>query len=158
MQGNEVLEVIIGVILFIEAVVDWKTKQISLWRLFVYGASAVLLAILANWDGIHLIGKNVLMMVFLGACPGLVMLLFGLLSQEAIGYGDGVVVVILGVLLGIKPIIMCLFIAFMIEFIAAMGILVWKKFCIGCVRNYRIAFLPFLFCGYVGGMCLWNFI
>lgn len=82
--------------------------------------------------------------------PGAVMLILCFLTNEKIGYGDGLVVLALGLWLGFEELLYALLI----------GTVLSSTVSICCLLNYRkselirvkIPFIPFMFVGLVGAM------
>ncbi len=78
-----------------------------------------------------------------GLLPGLACLLLSVLTEEAIGYGDGILVVICGFSLGVWQCLGILMLAFMLAGLFGVMLLVIKK----GNKKSRIAFVPFLLLG-----------
>lgn len=72
--------------------------------------------------------------------PGLVMILAAFISKERIGYGDGVVVFITGILYGLGMTLNICGFAFLILSIYSLSMIIFKK----KKWNDEIPFLPFL--------------
>ena len=79
------------------------------------------------------------------------MLLISRASQEAIGFGDGYLTLILGFSMGFWDTLGILGIAFL----GAMGAAIYLVMIRGRSRNSEIAFVPFLFLG-MAGTGLWT--
>ena len=124
-------EFILAIWLMLEAVIDWKYKYISIWHLIMGGAIGILFCLLQ---------KRALDEVALACIPGVCLLVFAKLTREAIGYGDGMVFLVLGLYLSIEEILMIGFWASAAAGIMALTLLVvFRK-----SGKYRMAFLPFL--------------
>ncbi len=80
-----------------------------------------------------------------GLAIGLLLLLFGYFSKEAIGVADGVIISVCGVALGIYETVALCFFAALYVAVFSFVLLLLKK--VG--RKSRIPFLPFLLLGYV---------
>ncbi len=81
----------------------------------------------------------------MGTGVGIVFLLISKVTCEGIGYGDSVVILILGIFLGGKELVEVLFFSFFILVVFAIAILCRKKMS----RKYEMPFLPFLTAGYL---------
>jgi leader peptidase (prepilin peptidase)/N-methyltransferase len=120
------------IFLIICAINDILTKQIPLGVLIAFGIMAFILAALdgalSSWSG----GIRLL--------PGFMLLLIGFLTRQSIGYGDGMVVLIMGMLLGVHQCLIILFIGVILSSLVSIFILILKK------GNYRtkLPFVPFL--------------
>lgn len=132
------------------SVEDWKEKQISLWKIWLY---AIVVIIYESWCflGEHREISEWLIWSATGLLPGIGMLIMGTLSQEAIGYGDGYLTLILGFSMGFWKTLGILGTALFGVFGVAIYLVVIRK----RSRNSQIAFVPFLFLGMVGTV-LWN--
>lgn len=75
--------------------------------------------------------------------PGMVLLLVALLSGEAIGYGDGLLLLATGPLFGWQKMLLCIPAALLLTTIASVLLLVMKK----ADRKTKIPFVPFLAAG-----------
>lgn len=129
-------EVILGIVLGIQAGIDWKTKQIPLWISMVGAAAGIVFCIQESrsWTSI-----------LLASIPGVISLLFSRITGEVIGYGDGILFLMIACYLSIEEIISIGMIAFSIAGVVALVLLVvfHKK------GKERIAFIPFLSIAYM---------
>ncbi len=80
-----------------------------------------------------------------GAMVGVVLLLFGYFSKEAIGIADGAVILVCGVAFGLYKTVGMTFFAACYAGVCSMVLLLLKK--VG--KKSRIPFLPFLLLGYL---------
>ncbi len=130
-----IIQVIWGIFLLIGAIYDWKRKYISHY-IFIIGCILTLISIciIQEWK-IHLIGLVI----------GSIFILISKLTQQALGYGDSIICVLIGTGLGANQ---------LIEY-CTIGFLICSIICIIGVRlriistKSEIPFLPFLFCGYI---------
>ena len=107
----------------------WK-RQISVVSVIVL-AVAGLLTINTEWSVHSLI-------------PGLLFLIIGRITHEAVGYGDGLIIILMGMYMDLWRLLFCLFISAMIAGVFAFILLVIKK-----DRKKEIPFVPFLLLGYL---------
>lgn len=83
-----------------------------------------------------------------GAAVGLLFLIIGKATNEALGYGDGLIILILGIYLGFWTLLAVLTGAYFLAAVFAGGILIRKGF--GPQEIHRsFPFLPFLAAAYV---------
>ncbi len=132
--------VIILIFLLIGSISDIRKKQISGKYLCTFGVLAVV------YLGIKSILFKDIMMWYdavTGLVPGIVCLVMARISREQIGYGDSLVLLIVGMLLGFEDCLWGLFAAFMILTIWALILFILKK----AGRKTTVPFLPFLLMG-----------
>lgn len=84
--------------------------------------------------------------IFGGFIIGSLFLAFGWLTQEKIGYGDGIALIVLGIFGGGKNLLAVLFLAFFLSGIYGIWLLVRAK----VPGTKEIPFFPFLFLGMMG--------
>ncbi|MCR5837235.1 MAG: prepilin peptidase [Lachnospiraceae bacterium] len=72
--------------------------------------------------------------------PGIILLIISVISKEAIGKGDGLMVINLGIIMGPEKIIGILMISLITCAVASLVMIVAKK----VSKNYEIPFAPFL--------------
>ena len=94
---------------------DIKEKEVSLWKLKIYGFLSLAVCL---W-----------------------------VTKEAIGYGDGLILLFIGISLGFWESLGVLFTGLLGVFLTS--VLVF--FCCGRKKGFRIPFIPFLFTGMAGG-------
>lgn len=128
------------------SVQDIREKEISLWKLQIYG-----FLILGIFLSRFFIQKNSLFSLLekgiFGLIPGLLFLFLAKASKEAVGYGDGIILLFIGISIGFWQCLGVLFTALLGIFLAATMILILA----GRKKNVRIPFLPFLLTGMAGG-------
>ena len=128
------------------SVQDIRENEISLWKLQIYG-----FLILGIFLSRFFIQKNSLFSLLekgiFGLIPGLLFLFLAKASKEAVGYGDGIILLFIGISIGFWQCLGVLFTALLGIFLAAAMILILA----GRKKNVRIPFLPFLLTGMAGG-------
>ena len=118
------------------AVTDIRKKEVSIRTA---GIAAVLAVVL------HIIAEETGFWVWLsGLIPGILVLLTGRATKEAIGYGDGIAILICGLFLGVRGCMGSVIIGLFLTFPVSLILLIRKK----ADRKSRIPFLPFLLAGY----------
>lgn len=142
---NLICKVIGACYLLVLAVIDIKTRRLPTWVLGV-GALAAL-AYQAVWGG------RTIVIWGSGAAVGLLFLGIGKVTGEALGYGDGILIGILGIFLGVWDLLGLLVMAFFLSALYAAAMLAVCKF----RKKSTFPFVPFLGMAYVimlaaGGM------
>lgn len=129
-------ELVLGIWLGIQAGIDFKYKEIPLWFSVLGGILGICFCIKEERTVIE---------VVISCLPGIVAIGFSWITKEIMGYGDGIVLVVLGLYLSISEIMSLGMLAFGIAGIVALFMLVVLR----KGRNYRIPFIPFLEIAYV---------
>ena len=135
------MKLMTGLLLGGLAVVDFKQKKIPVLPVAAMG---VLLLLFRLWNGVEL------RELATGLLPGAGLLLFARLSREAVGTGDGLVLLALGMGYGAEEILVMLFVALCLAAGLSVVLLVSKR----AGRKSEIPFLPFLFFGWMAGVLI----
>ena len=130
-------KVIVLVFLLILSVIDSKTRLIPRKILWIWSALGIIY-LMALWN----CGKLDWLNTCMGVGTGVLFLGVSRITDEAIGYGDSVVIIILGVFLGFWKLAETLAGAFLISGICAIVLVSTRR-----VRT--MPFLPFLTLGYL---------
>ena len=117
---------------------DLKDQEIPVNYLILFG----MLGVVANMIGRYQSAWESLA----GGCIGCVFLLVGWITKEAIGYGDGWALVILGVIKGWYGFIPIVFGAFLLSGIYG----IWRLVGLKASRDETIPFYPFMLAASVG--------
>lgn len=128
--------IICGGYLCILAVIDMRFRKIPIWMLGAGVGGAVIYQIV--WSELPVV------LSVAGGATGIVFLLCSKVTREALGFGDGILILALGIYLGFWKVISLLTIAFTLAAGFAMVVLVFKKF----HRKAIFPFVPFLCTGY----------
>lgn len=137
------MKIIVTLILLIIGVIwDIRKKEIPK-KYLVFCISCSFLVVLVD----ILVEKNVgiFFHAIVGILPGGFFLLLSYISREQIGYGDGGVILWMGIMLGIEVMIGILMTAMFVFTFVAIGLLIFRR--IG--RKSRLPFLPFLLVGMI---------
>ena len=126
------LIIILGVI----CVFDIKRKKIPVYMLIVLAAAGII----SNFTvGEFDIEKRIIAML-----PGMILLIVSMITKQQIGYGDGMIILIMGLYIDIDDILSIVLSSFLLSSIAAIILMtVFKK-----KKNFEMAFSPFLLIGY----------
>lgn len=141
--NNEIIYGIVGCCyLLVLSVQDFRERMISGTLLGIGGAAAVCSQIIWNRSsGWECIGGILLGLLFIGISK---------LTREGFGYGDSILITILGIYIGIWDLIYVLVIAFSVTAIGSMFILIKFRF----HRQKVVPFIPFLTVGYMSFVLL----
>lgn len=133
---------LMGLWLFLCGYQDWKEKEISVVLL---AAGGIILPVVF-W----LAGGVSPMSRMEGLLLGLGLLLLGRVTKGQIGTGDGIILCITGLCLGLKGGLNLLLWGLILAAMASLILLLFKK----AGRKDTIPFIPFLFLAYMGGILL----
>lgn len=133
-----IIKLVITCILGLLAVVDFKKKQVS--NVFLLIISAIVFVNYVIFRPITIIS------LIGGVVVGVVLLGISYVTRQKIGVGDGLLVMLLGAYLGFEVIGFLLLYALTLSAIWSGLLLMIKK----VNKHYTIAFIPFIFAGYVG--------
>ncbi|MCM1262051.1 MAG: prepilin peptidase [Butyrivibrio sp.] len=126
------------IILFICAIIDIRKKEIPLIILLT-----VSLAVLGIDIWKIFLGHVLLLDMAVSVLPGIFFLLLGFCTGEKIGYGDGFLIIFLGLSFGFGRCLLSVFIGLLASSIFALFLLVFCK----ADRNSRLPLAPFLSIG-----------
>lgn len=124
---------------------DIRKKRLPVWTLAAGGVLAVIFQIL--WKGLPGI------LIAAGGVVGIVFLAVSWVTEESFGYGDSILIGILGIYLGFWNLLNLLAVSFTIAAGVAMAVLVKQKF----QRKTLLPFVPFLGAGYMVLLILGGF-
>lgn len=128
--------------LLTEAIEDIKFRALRLNKLIFWGMAAVIIKYL-------LLGENV-EMLFVEIIVGVLVLTVCRITNEAMGYGDGAVILVMSVICGIQQTLISCMLSFGV-FLVAATVIMFRK---GFKRNLSLPFVPCLFFGYIGGLLI----
>lgn len=134
---------LLAAFLVINSWVDIRKRRISILSVTVFGIGGIFYEFLNGRE---------IPLVLLGLIPGFVLLLVSRATDDAVGMGDGLLMLVLGLYLGWGGALEVLLLALFLSALWA-GVLlaVLKK-----RRNYEFPFAPFLLLGYAGRWILWG--
>ncbi len=136
-MNQEVSYGIIIVFLTVNAYLDWKKHEISLWSTLIFGAAGILVQ--------TFFGGNSWGEIAGGAALGVFVLAVAFFTKEAIGFGDGLIVGSLGLWLGFWNTLQ-IFTMSMLLCTLISGLL---ELCNVIEKKERIPLIPFLLLAYL---------
>ncbi len=129
-----------GGILLLGSIYDARRYCLPLW-LVILGLTGGGLGFLCSFVG----GEGNGWELLAGMLPGALTLGLALLTREQIGYGDGLLLMMLGGCLGSRSTLSVWFGGLLTSFVISIVLLTMRK----AGKNSRIPFVPCLFLGYV---------
>ena len=133
-----VIEICLLVLMLICSVVDIRTKEIPLWEIAICAVLSTAKVVL-DLRG----GEADIAGIIFSLLPGAFLLVLSFITKEGIGYGDGLMVLLMGPALGAEGLILGMLIAFFASSFFSAILLIIKK----VKKNYRIPFIPFMTIG-----------
>lgn len=141
MRISIVFQIVIGILLCIMSCEDVRRKSISLMGIGTLYIVTITGAILET-----LFAPNLrIVMRVAGGMIGAVLLLIARASHEKVGYGDGLVVLAIGLYSGLERIFVMLCAALIITMFFSMIMIVAKRLSF----KSRVPFIPFLMLAYI---------
>lgn len=132
----KIVHICLIIILGVICVFDIKRKKIPVYMLIILAAAGII----SNFTvGEFDIEKRIIAML-----PGMIVLIVSMITKQQIGYGDGMIILIMGLYIDIDDILSIVLSSFLLSSIAAIILMtVFKK-----KKNFEMAFSPFLLIGY----------
>ena len=132
----KIVHICLIIILGVICVFDIIRKKIPVYMLIVLAAAGII----SNFTvGEFDIEKRIIAML-----PGIILLIVSMITKQQIGYGDGLIILIMGLYIDIDDILSIVLSSFLLSSIAAIILMtVFKK-----KKNFEMAFSPFLLIGY----------
>ena len=132
----KIVHICLIIILGVICVFDIKRKKIPVYMLIILAAAGII----SNFTvGEFDIEKRIIAML-----PGMILLIVSMITKQQIGYGDGMIILIMGLYIDIDDILSIVLSSFLLSSIAAIMLMtVFKK-----KKNFEMAFSPFLLIGY----------
>lgn len=137
-----IVNLLLAAIMIICAVVDIKKKEIPVWIFVVLGVTALTGSICGGGYGLYKMAAGVI--------PGILLLGLARITEQSIGYGDGIILAEIGCMTGAGICTIILAGALALAGIFSMGMLIVKR----VDKRYRIPFIPFLTTVYIIVVCL----
>ena len=135
-------QLLFAVYMIVLMIMDIKWKKLSL---------AVLISGFILLPAGFLCGRSIhIILLAAGAGVGIIFLIVSRVTEEAFGYGDSILIMIMGGFLGFWNILSLLVAAFSMAALFSIFMLIRKKF----HRKSAFPFVPFLTAAYIGGMII----
>ena len=123
------------------SILDIRFRKMPVWLLVVGGIAGTGYQI---WKWVK--GDPVsIVLIGVGVIVGILFLGVSKITGQALGYGDGIIILILGICLGFWDLSIVLMIAFFIASVMAIALIVVKK----GKKKRTMPFVPFLCIGYI---------
>lgn len=137
----------IGAILLLSVcgVCDIRKKRIPVWTLIggsIWALICVLLRCFSvNAGGAESGGLRTIGGILVAVLPGVFFLLLSFLTEKKVGYGDGILLMILGFMEGLSAVVFTCCMALFFQSLVAVVLVVAKK----ADKQTEIPFVPFMF-------------
>ena len=132
-------------VLLILSFQDIKRREISGYLVIIYGLSGIVIGMF----------KIPVMELLLSAVPGAFLLILGRITDEGIGYGDGLVILALGIWVGLYLSLVALIVGILLLGIVSLGYVLMMKIKREKVfLQTKMPFMPFLLSGLVVSICV----
>ena len=138
----EVEKILFAIYLIVLSVMDIRKRKLSL----IFLVSGLLLSAAACLTG----RDNTWFQILGGAAVGSVFIIISRVTEESFGYGDSILILIMGSFLGFWNLIYVLMAAFSLAAVMSVFLLISRKF----NRKSSFPFVPFLAAAYIGGVIL----
>lgn len=138
--GFMIQVVLVLVLLVIASIEDIRKREISGTVLLGLAGVSLVCSVLSVYRG-HSTFSDVAMSLL----PGAVVILLAWITREGIGYGDGLLLIAMGPVIGLRGIVMGLVIAFFAGGVLSIILMIFKK--VG--KRYSFPFVPFMTIGMV---------
>lgn len=117
---------------------DIKWKKIPLWAFLaggVWALASVVISCVVQGSVMQVIGGTLA-----ATLPGIIFLILSFLTEKKVGYGDGILLIILGVLEGLKNVSFICCIGLFLQSLVAVVLVMLRK----ADKQTCIPFIPFL--------------
>lgn len=132
-------------VLLIFSLQDIRKREISGYLVIIYGLIGIIIGLF----------KIPVMELLLSAVPGAFLLILGRITDEGIGYGDGLVILALGIWVGLYLSLVALIVGILLLGIVSLGYILMMKIKREKVfLQTKMPFMPFLLSGLVVSICV----
>ena len=128
------------VFLGLNTISDIRTKKILIWSAWVFGVFGLIYGFIS--------AELIFSQTIVTLLPGMLFLAVSKVTKESMGYGDGIVVLVMGVFISMQKLVSSLMLALLF---AALWSIILMVFC-GKKKQADFPFLPFVLLGYIGGI------
>jgi len=137
-----IVNLLLAVVMIIGAVIDIKKREIPIWVFVMLGITALTGSIWCEGYEFYKMAAGIM--------PGILLLGLARVTEQSIGYGDGIVLAEIGCMMGAGVCMIILAGALALAGVFSIGMLIIKK----VDKRYRIPFIPFLTTAYIVVLCL----
>ena len=135
-------KIFILLFLFIAAFIDYRKKEIPIYLPIVGFVPTLVLSLVSKMP--------TLLEIVLGCAIGGLALLMAKLSKQAIGYGDGMILICTGAALGVEKNLILVALSLIIAACTCALLMILKR----KKKKDEVAFIPFILGGYVATIAL----
>lgn len=135
------VKMIVLILLIYSTYTDIKSKEIMMIPVYI--------CILISVAGTVMEG-NISIISFEGAVPGILMLIASFLTKGAIGEGDAYLILAIGLMVGIRNVVVILLIGSVFAMLYGVFLLFFRK----AKRKDTISYVPFILTGFIGVMLI----
>lgn len=143
-MSEKIVYAAVAAVMLLCTIADIKKKEISIWLFGVLG----LVVIVGGFTVDSIRGYR----MAAGIIPGILLVILAKITEQSIGYGDGIILAEIGFITGVGRCTLILAAAMALAAFFSLGVLVIKK----VDKRYRIPFVPFMTISYVAVMCMQN--
>jgi leader peptidase (prepilin peptidase)/N-methyltransferase len=123
--------------LTVNSITDLKNKRVYLVVSVAFAIAGIIVNIIFR--------RHSLISILLSLGIGVILIIISKVTREAIGMGDGIIILVLGVLNGAYENLLISLYGFLISFLVSAFLLITRKF----GRKDKIPFIPCLLAGYI---------
>lgn len=127
------------IFLITESAEDLRSREVDVCKIIIFFLTSLFLKLFCMGAPVSEIIKGII--------PGVTVLLIGYFSKQEIGYGDGAVIVVLGICLGFARVISILTGAFVCMLAVSVILVIIKRKMVGT----SLPFIPCILVSYIGG-------
>ncbi len=136
-------ELILGVLLMFGALYDIKHRSISIKYIQLFFLTGVLILIMQG--NLNKTFSQYALGLMIAFIPGILMILLARISNEQIGYGDGIIVLLIGLFLNIHILLGIVLCAIFLAGLMGVILFIFRN----RIKTKGIPFLPFIFVSYL---------
>jgi len=143
-MAETVIYLAVALVMIICTIADIKRKEVSVWLFVLLGITTII--------GCILCGEQRGYMIVAGVVPGILLVILAKITEQSIGYGDGIILAEIGLITGVGKCMLILAAALAMAGIFSLAIVVIKK----VDKRHKIPFVPFMTAAYMAVFCLQN--
>lgn len=136
---RRISEIILLIYLTSAAVRDIKSKTVALYPALIMAGAGVLRRLIPAFC------VDTLLSCFTGTLPGIFLLTVAWITRQEVGYGDGIVLLIIGLYLGFSAGTGIFLTALLLLAPVSLFYIIFRK----AGRRKKLPFIPFLLAGYI---------